>query len=79
MLEQAARRARERTAYYRRIGLDLPDRMKRSAEEHVAIFKAIEAGDADRAELLMREHSDIKRTELARFISIISRHSEGRA
>jgi DNA-binding GntR family transcriptional regulator len=70
-LEMLTRQARQRVASYRNYTLRLPGRLKRSAEEHVGIAEAICTGDAARAQTLMAEHTDIKRSDFAPFIAMV--------
>jgi DNA-binding GntR family transcriptional regulator len=72
-LETLARQSRQRVASYRNYTFRLPGRIKRSTEEHIAIAEAICAGDAMRAQLLMTQHTDIKRDDFAPFIAMITR------
>lgn len=65
--------ARQHFASYRNYAFRRPGRIKRSAEEHVAIADAICAGDAIRAQLLMAQHTDIRRDDFAPSIATISR------
>ena len=46
----------KKTQRYRKISIESIDRQERSVREHKAIFEAICAGDADKAEKLMTEH-----------------------
>ena len=71
-LYSLVRSARQRVASYRNYTFRLPGRIKRSAEEHVAIADAICAGDALSAQLLMAQHTDIRRDDFAPFIAMIS-------
>ena len=46
----------KKTQRYRKISIESIDRQERSVREHKAIFEAICAGDAERAEALMHQH-----------------------
>jgi DNA-binding GntR family transcriptional regulator len=74
-LETLTRQARQRVASYRNYTFRLPGRLKRSAEEHIGIVDAICAGDAARAQALMIQHTDIKRSDFAPFIAMVSERS----
>ncbi|MCO5163685.1 MAG: GntR family transcriptional regulator [Mesorhizobium sp.] len=76
VLEEAARWSRERVAYFRRMTLDLPDRLSRSVAEHQEILQAIKDRDGDRADALMRDHSDIRKTEFTQFVSMVVKGRE---
>ena len=75
-LELLVRQARHRVASYRNYTFRFPGRIKRSTEEHIEIADAICAGDAPRAQLLMTQHTDIKRGDFAPFTAMISRRSQ---
>jgi DNA-binding GntR family transcriptional regulator len=70
-LEMLTRQSRQRVASYRNYTFRLPGRLKRSAEEHIEIVEAICAGDAVRAQALMVQHTDIKRSDFAPFIAMV--------
>ena len=76
-LESQTRQARQRVASYRNYTFRLPGRRKRSAEEHIAISDAICSGDATAAQMLMTQHTDIKRSDFAPFIAMVSNRGKG--
>lgn len=71
-LQSLTWQARRRVASYRNHTFRLPGRLKRSTEEHLGIVAAICAGDADAAQRLMVAHTDIKRSDFAPFIAMMS-------
>jgi DNA-binding GntR family transcriptional regulator len=70
-LEEQTRQTRLRVGAYRRFTLNLPGRLESSVYEHFQICDAIDAGDAERAHVLMLAHADIKRDQYAPFIAMI--------
>ena len=77
-LEGLVRQARSRVTSYRNYTFCLPGRIKRSTEEHREIAEAICTGNAARAQLLMTQHTDIKRSDFAPFTAMISRRGQRR-
>ena len=59
---------RNRVTAFRRLQLEQTNRMGPSFDEHVAIFTAIETGDADQADRLMQLHSTSKEADIRRFV-----------
>src|SRR5262249_20078785 len=76
-LEVLTRQARQRVASYRNYTFRLPGRLRRSGEEQIEIADAICAGDAARAQTLMTQHTDIKRSDFAPFVAMVGQR--GRA
>lgn len=55
-LEQECLRLHRRLQPFRRLQLRLRGRMRQSMTEHEAVFKALEAGDGERASAAIRDH-----------------------
>ena len=68
-LESLARQTRQRIGSYRNYTFDIPGRLKRSSDEHIAIAAAIVEGDAPLAQRLMEQHTDIKREDFVPLVS----------
>ena len=72
-LADEARQLKQRLKPYRRLQLQVRKRMDRSLAEHHEILDAIEGGDADAAERLMREHVLIQGERFSDFVSSVRR------
>lgn len=70
---------RNRVSVYRRYQLRQPGRIAQSVSEHEAMLTAMSAGDAARAESLMRAHINIQGDVFADFISALPAGAGGRA
>jgi len=58
----------KKTQRYRKISLEVEDRIANSNREHHQIFQAIAAGDAEQAEKLIQQHiTNVKENMIARF------------
>lgn len=71
VLVENASIARKRVGVYRRMTLDLPNRVKRSAAEHMKIAETLRSRDERAAELAILEHNDIKRDEFTHFVQMV--------
>jgi len=72
-LAEEARQLKQRLKPYRRLQLQVRKRMGRSLDEHGEILQAIEHGDAERAERLLREHVVIQGERFSDFVSSVRR------
>jgi len=72
-LAEEARQLKQRLKPYRRLQLQVRRRMGRSLDEHRDILVAIEQGDAERAERLLREHVLIQGERFSDFVSSVRR------
>ncbi|TDN98199.1 MULTISPECIES: GntR family transcriptional regulator [Halomonas] len=72
-LMEEARQLKQRLKPYRRLQLQVRKRMSRSLAEHREILAAIEHGDAERAERLLREHVVIQGERFSDFVSSVRR------
>ncbi|MDI5932800.1 GntR family transcriptional regulator [Halomonas kalidii] len=72
-LAEEARQLKQRLKPYRRLQLQVRKRMGRSLAEHREILTAIEHGDAERAERLLREHVVIQGERFSDFVSSVRR------
>lgn len=70
-LERLAKQVRQRVNAYRGFTFRLPGRLKQSAIEHLQIAEAICAGNADLAQRLTTSHTDIKKSDFARFVGML--------
>lgn len=68
-----ARQLKQRLKPYRRLQLQVRQRIGSSLEEHSEIVAAIEAGDAARAEQAMRDHVLIQGERFSDFVSSVRR------
>ena len=75
-LQQESRALRARVNPYRRYITYQPGRMAKSQAEHEAIVEAIEAGDSDTAQQLMRDHVNMLGEVSADFIASLSPEAE---
>lgn len=75
-LQQESRALRARVNPYRRYITYQPGRMGKSQTEHEAIVDAIDAGDSDKAQLLMRNHVNMLGEVSADFIASLSPDAE---
>jgi DNA-binding GntR family transcriptional regulator len=71
-LQQESRSLRNRVNPYRRYITYLPGRMAKSYAEHEEIIAAIDRGDADAAQSLMRDHVNLLGEMVADFIASLS-------
>ena len=71
-LQQESRALRNRVNPYRRYITYQPGRMTKSQAEHEAIIKAIESGNADEAQRLMRGHVNMLGEVVADFIASLA-------
>ena len=71
-LQQESRALRNRVNPYRRYITDQPGRMAKSHAEHEAIIKAIDTGNADEAQRLMRGHVNMLGEVVADFIASLA-------
>lgn len=77
-LQQEARALRARVNPYRRYITYQPGRMAKSQAEHEAIVEAIQAGDADGAQQIMRNHVNMLGEVVADFIASLSPEAAAR-
>ena len=73
-----ARQLKQRLKPYRRLQLQVRQRIGSSLEEHREIVAAIEAGDAARAEQAMRDHVLIQGERFSDFVSSVRRFGADR-
>jgi DNA-binding GntR family transcriptional regulator len=71
-LQQESRALRNRVNPYRRYITYQPGRMGKSHADHEAIIKAIDSGDADEAQKLMRDHVNMLGEVVADFIASLA-------
>ena len=74
-----ARQLKQRLKPYRRLQLQVRQRMNNSLGEHQAIVTAIEQGDAAQAEQLLREHVLIQGERFSDFVASVKRLEQPRA
>ncbi len=74
-LQQESRSLRNRVNPYRRYITYLPGRMTKSYNEHEQIIAAIDRGDGDEAQRLMRDHVNLLGEMVADFIASLSGHA----
>ena len=72
-LAEEARQLKQRLKPYRRLQLQVRKRMGRSLAEHREILDAIEGGDAESAERLMRDHVLIQGERFSDFVTSVRR------
>ncbi|MFG6157635.1 GntR family transcriptional regulator [Halomonas sp. 1390] len=72
-LADEARQLKQRLKPYRRLQLQVRQRMGRSLAEHREILDAIEGGDAGSAERLMRDHVLIQGERFSDFVASVRR------
>jgi DNA-binding GntR family transcriptional regulator len=70
-LEKQTRQLKTRLQPYRRMQLQVPNRVKRSLEEHRGIVEAIISGDARGAEACMKDHVRIQGERFLDFVSSV--------
>lgn len=70
-LTAEATRLHQRLMTYRRLQLRVPRRMGQSLAEHRAIVEAIVSGDAEAAEIALRDHVTIQGERFADFVAIL--------
>jgi len=73
-LQQESRALRNRVNPYRRYITYLPGRMTKSYNEHEQIIAALDRGDGDEAQRLMRDHVNLLGEMVADFIASLSGH-----
>lgn len=76
-LQQESRALRARVNPYRRYITYQPGRMAKSQAEHEAVVEAIETGDADAAQQIMRDHVNMLGEVAADFIASLSAEEKG--
>lgn len=74
-----ARQLKQRLKPYRRLQLQVRQRMNNSLGEHHAIVEAIEAGDAQGAERALREHVLIQGERFSDFVASVRRFESPRS
>ncbi|MDT8894616.1 GntR family transcriptional regulator [Halomonas sp. I1] len=72
-LDSEARQLKQRLKPYRRLQLQVRQRMGSSLDEHREIVDAIEAGDAERAEHALRDHVLIQGERFSDFVASVRR------
>ncbi|TBW57666.1 GntR family transcriptional regulator [Marinobacter halodurans] len=75
-LAAETRQLKQRLKPYRRLQLQVRNRVNNSIDEHREIFKAIEAGDAALAEKALKEHVLIQGERFSDFVSQVKEFSE---
>jgi DNA-binding GntR family transcriptional regulator len=70
-LRKQTRQLKTRLQPYRRMQLQVPNRVKRSMEEHHAIVKAILAGDERQAESCIKQHVQIQGERFMDFVASV--------
>ncbi|WP_404367099.1 GntR family transcriptional regulator [Marinobacter sp.] len=76
-LAEEVQQLKQRLKPYRRLQLRVRNRMARSMQEHLDIYKAIEAGDAAAAENAMRQHVLIQGERFSDFIASLKKLQTG--
>lgn len=71
-LATEANQLKQRLRPYRRLQLQVRHRMKSSLREHTEIFAAIESGNADEAERILREHVLIQGERFSDFVASVT-------
>lgn len=70
-LSKQTRQLKTRLQPYRRMQLQVPNRIKRSMEEHRRIVEAIVSGDEHEAELRMKQHVQIQGERFMDFVASV--------
>ncbi|WP_336367969.1 GntR family transcriptional regulator [Marinobacter sp. C2H3] len=78
-LANETRQLKQRLKPYRRLQLQVRNRVSNSSEEHRAIFEAIQAGDEAKAEQALKAHVLIQGTRFSDFVSRVKDFSERQA
>lgn len=77
-LADEANQLKQRLKPYRRLQLQVRHRLHTSLAEHQAIFNAIQAGDASKAEQQLREHVLIQGERFSDFVASVKHLNEDR-
>lgn len=75
-LADEASQLKQRLKPYRRLQLQVRHRLDTSLAEHLAIFTAIQAGDAQKAEQQLREHVLIQGERFSDFVANVKHLNE---
>ena len=75
--QEVTMQIRMRLAPYRRESFKLPRRMEVSAREHAQIVEGIAAGDLDKVEKLMAQHTNLLKDDFSSFLLMLSRMTGG--
>ncbi|MBY5939895.1 GntR family transcriptional regulator [Halomonas sp. DP5N14-9] len=76
-LAEEAQTLKQRLKPYRRLQLQVRSRMQSSLDEHREVLQAIEAGDAESAERILRDHVLIQGERFSDFVSSVRKLEEG--